>query len=217
MDLKAFIKEAEAFFAVRRHKCREGGDDCIPLPGWHKLGWGFYGEAWAHEDSEYVLKISGPAGWGRAHDYGTHTGVFDVMDDYGEDDPRADAWPVFARHCMAHPHKHLPTIYHFVQHNQRMAWAVMKQYKDWNGITGWDLYHAFKAVLAGERSSAAWPWMWPLRQMTDGLHFAVDLHTGNVMWDADGGCLVITDPFSTTGTGSDAGYPYTDRPVSATT
>ena len=216
MDLKAFIKEAEAFFAVRRHKCREGGDD-IPTGDWFNLGRGFYGEAWAHEDSEYVLKISGPAGWGRRHYSGTHTDVLDAMEYYVESTPRPDAWPVFARHCMAHPHKHLPTVHHVVQHNERMAWAVMKQYKDWNGITGSDLYHEFKAVLAGKRSAAAMPWMWPLRQMTDGLHFAVDLHTGNVMWDADEGCLVITDPFSTTGTDSGAGNFYTDRPTSATT
>lgn len=200
MDLKAFIKKAEAFFAVRRHKCRVGGKNGPPLPGWHKLGNGFYGEAWQHEDYEYVLKISGPAGWGSAHDSGTCTSVYAAMFQYGEDTPRHDAWPVFARHCMAHPHKHLPTVYHFVQHNQRMAWAVLKKYARWNGVTESDFYHEVGRVLGGGRS-AAWPWMWPLVQMADGLYVAVDLHKGNVMWDTDEDCLVITDPFSTTGEG----------------
>lgn len=198
MDLKAFIKEAEAFVAVRRHRCR--ADYGSTPAAWTMLGSGYYGEAWEHEDFPgLVVKISGPAGWGE--DCTGSPWVHSAMKRRKEDTPRHDAWPVFARHCMAHPHKHLPTVHHFEQLNQRMAWAVLKKYARWSGVTGSDFYHEVRRVLAGEQSSAAWPWMWPLVQMADGLYVSVDLHTGNVMWDADEGCLVITDPFSTTGEG----------------
>lgn len=80
------------------------------------LGSGYYGEAWQHEDyPEWVVKVSGYAGWAYEH----------PLD---QEPDRLDAWPVFARHCAAEPHKNLPKIVHLEQMTERMTWAIMPLY-----------------------------------------------------------------------------------------
>lgn len=59
-----FLGLAEAFFHVRRHKFRDDAGHIEMYGPWKKLGSGYYGEAWAHDEyPDLVIKISGPAGW----------------------------------------------------------------------------------------------------------------------------------------------------------
>jgi len=184
--LPEFTRKAREFFYLRRHKASQHK----PGPkneqswwnGWEKLGSGLYGEAWMHRDyPELVIKISGPSGWGYDYDRG-------VYQNGGEH----DAWPVFARHCQAHPHPHLPEILHFEQVSQGMAWAVMPKYEQWPDTD--DEFLQIQADLQAGTSEHAW--VWPLNQMCATLGFNVDLHDGNVMGHPDTGDWIITDPFS---------------------
>jgi len=194
-ELEAFIRVAGQFFQLRRHKhsasCRveilRESYGC-----WYRLGSGFYGEAWAHTGFYgLVLKISGPAGWGCPTLNQPHWSAAD----YGG--MRLDAWPLFARHCMAHPYKNLPEIMHFEQVTQRMAWAVMPRYD----VVYCMPYGAMEVrnALEGDALGPVAEWIWPLVQMASGLHIEVDLHTNNVMEDPVTGEWIILDPFSTTG------------------
>lgn len=187
--LQYFIKECESFVAVRRHKMRRNGARHCPelLAHWECLGSGHFGEAWGHCDyPDLVLKISGRAGWGNSR---VHDG------EYGTDCARLDAWPVFARHCMAHPHKHLPTVLHVQGVSQGMTWGVMRRLTPHAWITGVDEFMR-KCMRALSGRSIGPQWLWPLRQMVDALGVEVDLHMGNVMYDMEAKCLVLTDPFS---------------------
>ncbi|HVH93263.1 MAG TPA: hypothetical protein VM783_18000 [Candidatus Acidoferrum sp.] len=176
-----FIRVAEAFFHVRRHKkaIKGGYEDVKASPGigWKRLGAGCYGEAWEHADwPGLVLKISGPMYWG-----------YDSRDV----ESRPDAWPILARHAMAHPSPHLPNIMHFVQYNARMAWGIMPKYIPCNYIPE-DAMHV-QGCLNGDETDEEW--LWPLQQMCQALDLCVDLHSENVMLDHDG-TYIITDPFT---------------------
>lgn len=186
--LQDFIKECERFVAVRRHKMRRNGARHCPelFIQWTCIGSGHFGEAWAHDDyPDLVLKISGRAGWGASREHGY----------YGMDCSRLDAWPVFARHCMAHPHMHLPTVLHVRDVSPGMTWGVLKRLHKKGGYT--DVYEFIRVcerALAG--LSVGPQWLWPLRQMVDALGVEVDVHSGNVMYDMEAECFVLTDPFS---------------------
>lgn len=194
-ELERFIRLANEFFHVRRHKASRTSviDYAAECHGkWEKLGSGYYGEAWAHEDyPDWVIKISGPTGWGDEWD----GAVRDAIDERGS--KRPDAWPVFARHCQAHPHPRLPEILYFEQWSQSMAWAVMPRYYTSAYIPKDAEFRTVKAALGGEATAVEW--LWPLVQMSHGLHFKVDLHIGNIMIHPESGEWIIIDPFSTTG------------------
>lgn len=161
--------------------------------GWAVLGNGHYAFALYHRSQpEYVLKVSGPAGFGRGL-------VYDRMVSGHRDAPILDPWPVFARHCMAHPHKHLPETLHFQQVSQSFAWAVMPKYKPYPDVPGdsEDFRLRVEAVIHGEIPGGAdEAWIWPLRQMADALNYRADLHSENVMWSDRAQAWVVSDPFS---------------------
>lgn len=186
--LQDFIKECERFVAVRRHKLRRNGAMYCPelFAHWECIGRGHFGEAWEHTAFPgLVLKISGRAGWGASREHGY----------YGLDCSRLDAWPVFARHCMAHQHMHLPTVLHLQDVSQGMTWGVLRRLHSAHASTG---VHEFitscEGALVGHISGPKW--LWPLRQMVDALGVEVDVHRDNVMYDREADCLVLTDPFS---------------------
>lgn len=187
--LQDFIKECERFVAVRRHKMRRNGArHCPKLSApWACIGSGHFGEAWDHYYYPgLVLKISGRAGWGsaRVHDEECGTGC-----------SRLDAWPVFARHCMAHRHRHLPTVLHMQDVSQGMTWGVLNRLYSNGGYTAkCEFISVCERSLAGR--SVGPQWLWPLRQMVDALGVEVDVHSGNVMYDREAECFVLTDPFS---------------------
>lgn len=186
-----FIELCRMFVSIRKHK-HQRTVNRWPTPqwqerflnrrGWQRIGAGFFGEAWQHQDyPDLVLKLSGFAGFGTA--YGCEAA----------DAPTLDAWPVYARHCQAYPHEHLPEILHFEQPSQRIAWALMPVYlscdeapeqQEWEHVRG--------AFLDGDTDEE---WLWPIIAMQESLGFTVDLHEGNVMFKPDG-TYVITDPFS---------------------
>lgn len=181
---------AELFHA-RRHKRRAVQratariDPLIPN-AWVLQGSGHYGEAWSHSAfPDHVVKLSGPASWGNVrHIHNTAYSMYAL-----------DAWPVFARHCMAHPHAHLPAILHFEQVSQGMAWAIMPRYTACPWQVSANFRDEVEAGLTGSKDSA--DWLWPLAQMVDALEFNADIHAGNVMLDPRSGAMVLTDPFST--------------------
>lgn len=113
---------------------------------------------------------------------------------------RLDAWPVFARHCMAHPHKHLPTVLHMQDVSQGMTWGVLRRLTPVRGALGERAQDVSRfitkcrVVLSG--GVAGPQWLWPLRQMVDALGVEVDVHRDNVMYDKAAECIVLTDPFS---------------------
>lgn len=198
--LQDFIKECERFVAVRRHKMRRNGGRYCPelLAPWTFLGSGHFGEAWEHVDYPgLVLKISGRAGWGSSR----------VHSEYGTDCSRLDAWPVFARHCMAHPHRHLPTVLHVQDVSQGMTWGVLNHLYSSGGYTDkHEFINVCERALAGRNVGPKW--LWPLRQMVDALGIEVDVHSGNVMYDIEAGCYVLTDPFSFREGDGDYAYRY---------
>lgn len=202
-NLQEFIKLARAFFYLARSKHRRKNR----LPDrehgeWCRIGQGHYGEAWAHRAyPDLVLKISGRAQWGNDMFYFEKDSLYNMK-------VRLDAWPVFARHCRDNPHPKLPKIMHFEQPSEGMAWAVMPKYNTLDSAPSRSRLDAERYALRNmlEGSDAAPDWMWPLRQMAGGLHFAVDLHSGNVMVDPRTGELIITDPFSATGPSNPYSY-----------
>lgn len=185
-----FIELCRMLVGIRKHKHRRSTrwptpmhqEDFLYLQGWQRIGAGHFGEAWQHQDyPDLVLKLSGFAGFGQDCQYDT------------VDAPALDAWPVYARHCQAHPHEHLPEILHFEQPSQRIAWAIMPVYlsvdeaaeqQDWLWVR--------EAILDGDTDA---DWLWPIIGMQESLRFTVDLHDANVMFKPDG-TYVITDPFS---------------------
>lgn len=196
--LHGFIKESRGFYYALmrlRRRVRTGCEIRFHLqtkhPEWRKLGDGYYGQVWAHRDYPgLVLKISGPAAWG----HGSQSSVDSAREFYGQ--VRHDAWPVFARHCAAHKHDHLPEILHLESVSPHMTWAIMPEYKSADYHEDVDKFRW--RVIDALRGEATCPeWLWPIKQMAGGLYYVVDIHAGNVMVGPKG--LVLTDPFSTTG------------------
>ena len=206
-NLQEFIKLARAFFYLARSKHRRKNRLPERTHGsWRRLGAGHYGEAWAHRAyPDLVLKISGRAQWGNDEFY------FDKFHLYNMK-VRLDAWPVFARHCRDNPHPKLPKIMHFEQPSEGMAWAVMPRYESLPDMdmAEYDRLDNERRMLREMLQGAPYApeWMWPLRQMAGGLYFQVDLHEGNVMVDPKTGELIITDPFSATGSSTAASCSY---------
>jgi hypothetical protein len=197
-DVGQFIQEARKFFFVRRAKFKRKARSKLTdfrYGPWRKLGAGYYGEAWAHDDHPALaLKISGPQGWG--YDYSTamreqiscHGGV------------QADVWPDFAEACMHTPHPNLPEIYHLERHGEYFAWGVMPKYVEYDGA-----HYSVPAVIDLKRAIATGRaeqyWLTPLLDIARQRGVQLDLHSGNVMMNPDTYEAVITDPFSSNGYG----------------
>lgn len=205
-NVEQFIQEARKFFYVRRGKHKRVSRTAVQQTAygaWTKLGDGYYGEAWAHDDiPELVLKISGPSGWGycwKGAPYAPWAGV----------GPRADVWPDFAEACMLHPHMNLPEIMH-LERVGGFAWGVMPRYVEEDGVHSSEVVHAFRGAVHGSR--AAEHWMLPLLEIARQRNVSLDLHSGNVMMHPDTYEPVIIDPFSSTGYGyAEVGSPTCDE------
>lgn len=191
-----FLRLCREFVAVQRHKFKSNPRETPQ--GWRELGSGFYSEVYEHCDHPgLVLKISGPGGWG----YGCDNSLKWAAKN--EDGVRADMWPLFAQHCMAYPHKHFPKILHFERITQRMAWAVMPAYRssDYAEVADSEFAkHVRRVLLRQEHPGPDEQWLWPLIELSQHRFASVDLHSGNWMLDSSGN-VIITDPFSATGTG----------------
>lgn len=194
-ELEIMKQLGAELFHLRRHKKRAVGREGSRMVwhrrrGWTLLGSGHYGEAWSHcACPDSVVKISGPASWGKLG-----------REHYRYNTYALDAWPVFARHCMAHPHKNLPAILHFEQVSPSMAWAIMPRYGFVESSMSENFRRKVSDALRGlnpVHQPAADEWLWPLRQMCDALEFTVDVHHGNVMRDTHSNEFILTDPFST--------------------
>lgn len=189
----AYIRLCEELFVIVRMMRRSGYDHWEAPKLWRKLDYGHFSQVWSHKEyPELVCKISGPAGW--ACDEVVST----ASQRYGN--IALDAWPVYARHCQAHPHPNLPKIMHFVQHNQSLAWGIMPWYSE-DTCGSLEFRHMVCRVLDGTESTNK-AWLWPLRTMVEALNINVDLHEHNVMYDEESEEFVLTDPFS-----SDWGKP----------
>ena len=174
-----FIRLARAHAHRRKLKFKRGS---YAGPGWHKLGSGWFGEAWEHADYPgLVVKVSGRAGFGRKTSYNAN------------DDLYADSWQVYAQYCHKHPHEHLPDIMHFERINAAVAWAIMPKYSTHTHPYDDVLRLKWQGWLNGGRDAPEW--MWPIIGMASSLCMQVDLHGGNVMLDRDG-TLIMSDPFS---------------------
>ncbi len=174
-----FIRLARALAHRRKLKFKRGS---YAGPGWHKLGSGYFGEAWGHDNYPgLVVKVSGRAGFGRKKSYNAN------------DDRHADSWQVYAQYCHKHPHEHLPKIMHFERINAAVAWAIMPKYRTYHQPEHDIQRLQWKAWLNGDRDAPEW--MWPVIGMASSLCMEVDLHSDNVMTDGDG-TLIMTDPFS---------------------
>ena len=180
-----FIRLARAHAHRRKLKYKRGD---TAGPGWRQLGSGFFGEAWEHADHPgLVVKVSGRSHFGLPGAY-----TFSRLGD--DPEPCFDSWQVYAQYCHKHPHRHLPNIMHFERINASTAWAVMPRYSPYTAPPGQDFRRRqWEDWLHGERNAPEW--MWPIIGMASSLCMDVDLHTGNVMLDADG-TLIMTDPFS---------------------
>lgn len=174
-----FIRLARAHAHRRKLKYKRGS---YASPGWRKLGSGWFGEAWEHDNYPgFVVKVSGRAGFGRKTSYDA------------DDDLHADSWQVFAQYCHKHPHEHLPKIMHFERINAAVAWAIMPKYRPQNHYEQDGLRCKWQGWLNGDRDAPEW--MWPIIGMASSLCMEVDLHSDNVMLDSAGN-LIMTDPFS---------------------
>lgn len=174
-----FIRLARAHAHRRKLKFKRGR---YAGPGWHKLGSGWFGEAWEHYNYPgLVVKVSGRSGFGRKTSYNA------------DDELHADSWQVYAQYCHKHPHEHLPKIMHFERVNAAVAWAIMPKYSTHTSYSDDVLRLKWQGWLNGERDAPEW--MWPIIGMASSLYMQVDLHSGNVMRDSDG-TLIMTDPFS---------------------
>ena len=184
-----FIAKARALAFYRKFKVlrarREGAKWCDSngLPGWTKVGSGFFGEACEHEDHPgYVVKISGRAGFGVGDMYDTK--------------PSLDGWPTFAQHCQAHPHPNLPKILHFERLSVGISFGIMPYYRSIDPcyVAANEIVSEWRDYLDGGKGAPEW--MWPIIGMRGALGMCVDLHSGNVMMDMDTGEYIMTDPFS---------------------
>lgn len=186
-----FIAQARALAFYRKLKVRRphrtgaGWADSKGLPGWLKIGSGFFGEVWEHPDHPgYVVKISGRAAFG--------------VDAGHDEKPKLDGWPTFAQHCQANPHPNLPKILHFERLSVGISFGILPFYEEIDTSYGSDddaMVSRWRDYLDGTTPGAP-AWMWPIIGMRDALGLRVDLHSGNVMRDRDTGECIMTDPFS---------------------
>lgn len=154
--------------------CRLTGLGCT------KLGKGHFGEAWLVEPG-LVLKISGPAGWGK-HESSRHN-----MQWY---EGLRDAWPLFVEHCKGNPSKHLPRVYYTERLTSYITFAIMEELKE-----GGDDATRYQWERYIETMPTDCPaWLLPIGEMAAAGR-SLDLHSDNVMVRADG-TMVLTDPFS---------------------
>ena len=185
-----FIAKARAlaFYRKLKHRrARRAGEkytDCDGLRYWERVGSGFYGEAWAHEDyPNLVVNISGRAGFGVGSPL--------------KREPPLDGWPTFAEYCFANPHPNLPKLMHFERLSLGVSFGIMPRYEkieaDHNDDDA-DVLISWGGYLGGEQGAPAW--MWPIIGMGGALKLGVDLHADNVMKDPDTGEYIMTDPFS---------------------
>lgn len=186
-NVQDFVKQAQAFFYVRRTKFRNKNSRLplnVPAWGdWTRLGSGHYGEAWEHEMYPgLVMKISGPSGWGE--DYKGACGA----------ESGNDIWPEYAQACMQSPHENLPKVHH-LEHHGRLAWGVLPRYDAAPGyMIDSEVVQRFKRAM--RREIEAEYWMLPILEVTRLENCTLDLHSGNIMQDPDTGDVIITDPFS---------------------
>ena len=195
-----FIRMARALAFYRKFKYRRAKRrgrlvaDTAGLKGWSDIGSGYYGEAWSHEDyPELVVKISGRAGFGLGPEYVA----------VSNHEPSLDGWPVFAEHCLANPHPHLPRIMYFERLSLGISLGIMPYYVPLDPDDCWvlDEWREYLDGVAG-----APKWMWPIIGMRGALGLRADLHGDNVMKDPNTGNCIMTDPFSAAGTYADDGY-----------
>ncbi len=189
------IRACAAFVAVRRHKQAKARTarpftNHRPLPeGWHKLGNGLFGEAWAIPGAALVLKISGPEGWGKGLEQTSY--------------PAKDAWPLYAEHCLHNWRscKHLPRVHHVQRISPTMTWGILERL---DACARGDMEQAdeWGDILSGYGDSPP-EWMWPLRNMVESLRVCVDIHDGNIMRRPGTDTVVLTDPFSDVGSAYD--------------
>ena len=188
-----FIAQAKALAFARKFKFRRDRHVATAAQPryWEKIGYGYFGEAWAHKDHpNLVVKISGRAGFG--------SGVVPT----GE--PCLDGWPTFAEYCFANPHPNLPKIMHFERLSLGVSFGIMPRYEkiDPRLANAADVLSSWEDYLEGDQGAPAW--MWPIIGMRGALNVQVDLHSDNVMWDPATGEYIMTDPFS----GVDESYYY---------
>ena len=179
------LARAQVFYRkLRRRQARAGGlryTDSKGLPGWNMIGTGHFGEAWQHEDHDHlVIKISGRAGFG---DGLVHAGETSL-----------DGWAVFAEHCFNSPHPNLPKLLHFERVSVGISWGIMPLYENADSAESKEVRTQWRNWLDGARGSPQW--LWPIIGMRGALEMQVDLHGGNVMYDADNDEYIMTDPFS---------------------
>ena len=176
-----FINEVRALVFRRKGKFRRKQRvSAAPPRCWEKLGYGLFGEAWAHEDyPDLVVKISGREGFGPGA--------------RSRREPDLDGWPVFAEYCAAHPHPNLPNIMHFERLSPGVSFGIMPRYEKLKDCA---IAYKWSCYLEGTKGAPAW--MWPIIGMRGALNMVVDLHGGNVMLDPATGEYIMTDPFSGT-------------------
>lgn len=183
-----FINASRRMFYYVRRQRKLQRSSCINLPkGWREIGSGWYSIVYQHKDyPDLVLKISGPTDWG--------FGVQDRM--RTSSSVSADAWPIFAEHCLANPAPNLPNIIHIERVSQNFTWAVMPKYLPSDTLSSQQIaeFEDVKAELYAAESGR--DWLWPIIQMKAAMNMIIDLHDGNVMMDSQTGKFILTDPFS---------------------
>lgn len=198
MNTEQFTREARMFAYARRTKHRSERKRRTPTDRdvtgpWQCIGAGEFGEAWVHDSSySHVLKIGGRE-------------CFSYRTQFHGDTPRLDGWALFAKHCfdVRGSTPHLPYIYHFEYLQAGIAMAVMPRYQNiddmpysrWGKVAG----------VTGLRDiiKASWDvpdehedWLRPIVEMAVYQGLRVDVHEGNVMYDAVKDTWVLTDPFA---------------------
>lgn len=170
---------------------KDGAD--LLIPGWRVLGDGLFSVVFVHEAfPDLVLKISGRAGFACTSLCGWQAEVMDGM----------DAWPVFARHCMAHHAANLPEVLHFQQISPSLSWGILPRYEGCKtdvatskcGYPVEVFQTRVKSWLKGIHPAPEW--FWPIKTMADALGMEADVHLGNIMFDPVNNQYILTDPFS---------------------
>lgn len=195
--MEEFVRVARAFVHVRRRKERRDWNkhwSAELYVKWRLLGAGHYGEAWEHADHPgAVLKISGPAGFGR----GRASAIAAV------DGVQYDAWPEYIKVCAAHPHKHLPRVFWYEHASAGIFWAVLPKYrflqKNYSSGFPQAIGYIKMRLLGRERGRRGYEWLEPLMELARRANWRLDLHNENVMYDPLLSTYVLTDPFSTNG------------------